>query len=67
MLRFNFTKQAVRGLDLPIGTHYDLKQSGLVLNVTASSRRFGVYIWANGMPGGHCCTSYISWRRMYSA
>ena len=47
MLRFNFTKQTVRGLDLPIGTHYDLKQSGLVLNVTATSRRFGVYIWAN--------------------
>lgn len=42
-MKFNFTKASVRAIDLPIGTHSDTQQRGLVLNVTATSRRFGVY------------------------
>ena len=35
---------------LPPGTYADTKQSGLVLRVTATSRRFGLYCWINGSP-----------------
>lgn len=35
---------------LPVGTHQDSKCPGLVLNVTPSSRRFGVYISVRNNP-----------------
>lgn len=48
MSKFNFTKAAI--LSAPIGTHYDTKCAGLVLNVTASSRRYGIYVSVRNMP-----------------
>lgn len=48
-----FNKQSVESL--PVGTHHDTKQPGLVLNVTETSRRFGIYVWnpnANGPKKG---------------
>lgn len=47
-MRTQFNKSVVASL--PVGTHQDSKQSGLVCNVTATSRKYGVYIWANGKP-----------------
>ena len=48
MGKFKFTKQAVTAPDLSVGTHYDTEVKGLVVNVTPTSRRFGVYGWYNG-------------------
>ena len=43
-MKFAFNKAAIESLN-EYGTHYDTKQPGLVLNVTANSKRFGVYKW----------------------
>lgn len=49
-MKFTFTSVNISDPTLPVGTHYDTKQPGLVLNVTAATRRFGVYVWAQGSP-----------------
>lgn len=43
-MKFSFNQQSV--VSAAIGTHRDTKLPGLVLNVTANSRRFGVYKWS---------------------
>lgn len=48
MSKFNFTKQAV--IAAPVGVHYDTKQSGLCLTVTATSRKYGVYVSVRNSP-----------------
>jgi integrase len=48
MAKFKFTRISVTAPDLAIGTHYDTEVKNLVLNVTAHSRKFGIYGWYNG-------------------
>ncbi len=43
-MKFPFNQQSV--VSAATGTHHDTKLPGLVLNVTANSRRFGVYKWS---------------------
>lgn len=47
-MKENLTKAVVA--TLPEGTHYDTKVSGLCINVTAHTKKWGVYVWANGKP-----------------
>ena len=47
-MKVQFNKAVVN--TLPVGTHQDTKQQGLVLNVTPTSRRFGVYISIRSVP-----------------
>jgi site-specific recombinase XerD len=42
-MKFLFNKTSVESA--AVGTHQDSKVPGLVLNVTATSRRFGIYVW----------------------
>lgn len=47
-MKANLTKAVIA--TLPVGTHSDTKVSGLVCNVTANSRRYGVYVSVRGKP-----------------
>jgi integrase len=47
-MKLSLTKSNV--MTLPEGTHQDTKQPGLVVNVTAHSRRYGVYLSINNTP-----------------
>jgi integrase len=47
-MKVAFNKQQV--MSLPVGTHQDEKCPGLVLNVTDSSRRWGIYVSVRNVP-----------------
>lgn len=47
-MKLNLTKAVIA--TLPVGTHGDVKVVGLFCNVTATSRKFGVYISVRGRP-----------------
>lgn len=47
-MKFHFTKAAI--IAAPVGTHYDTKQSGLCVHISATTKKYGVYVSIRNTP-----------------